>query len=94
VAYNDLMAIGFLRTLHERGVAVPREVSVIGFDDIHDAALIQPALTTIAAPLRSLGSAAVNHLLKTSIILGPRPSAVVLPARLMVRDSTGPAPGG
>jgi DNA-binding LacI/PurR family transcriptional regulator len=92
VAYNDLVAIGFLQAMREHGIDVPGEVSVIGFDNIRDAELIQPALTTIASPLRSLGSAAVNHLLKTSLIPQQRgDDSVVLPARVVVRASTGPA---
>ena len=90
VAYNDLVAIGFLQAVKEHGVAVPEQVSVVGFDNIRDAELVQPALTTIASPLRSLGSAAVNHLLKTSVIPQRRDASVMLPARLVVRGSTGP----
>src|SRR3954449_2367060 len=62
IAYNDLLAIGFVRAATASGHAVPRDVSVIGFDNIRDGQLIQPALTTISVPLASLGSAAVNHL--------------------------------
>jgi len=91
VAYNDLVAIGFIRALRERGIDVPGEVSVVGFDDIREAQLVEPRLTTIASPLRSLGSAAVNHLLKTSTIPDRREESVVLPARVVVRQSTGPA---
>ena len=92
VAYNDLVAIGFLQAVSEAGYAVPRDVSVVGFDDIREGELVSPQLTTIAAPLFSLGSAAVNHLLKSA--QAPRRSGqtVVLPARLVVRGSTGPAP--
>ena len=65
VAYNDLVAIGFMQAVGEAGLQVPRDVSVVGFDNIRDAGLVRPQLTTIASPLVSLGSAAVNHLLKT-----------------------------
>ena len=66
VAYNDLIAIGFLQAASEAGYAVPRDVSVVGFDNIREGELVSPQLTTIAAPMVSLGSAAVNHLLKSA----------------------------
>jgi DNA-binding LacI/PurR family transcriptional regulator len=91
VAYNDLVAIGFLQTVRNAGVDVPRDVSIVGFDNIPDASLVRPGLTTIAAPLLSLGSAAVNHLLKTSALPTRRDESVILPARVVVRSSTGPA---
>lgn len=90
IAYNDLIAIGFIRTVLLGGGRVPDDVKVIGFDNILDSALVEPRLTTIAAPLVSLGSTAVNHLL-ASRRRKPSDAAepVVLPARLVVRESTG-----
>ena len=89
VAFNDLIAIGMLRRFAERGVAVPDDISVVGFDDIFGADFCSPALTTLAAPLESLGRTAVR------ILLDPHSSAVVrrvvLPAPLIIRASTGPA---
>ena len=64
IAYNDLMAIGFMQGVMAAGRTVPSDVSVIGFDNIVDATLVEPHLTTIAAPLVSLGSAAVAYLLR------------------------------
>ena len=61
IAYNDLIAIGFIRAVRKAGQHVPEDVQVIGFDNILDAALLEPRLTTIASPVVSLGSAAVNH---------------------------------
>jgi DNA-binding LacI/PurR family transcriptional regulator len=88
--YNDLVAIGFIQAVEHAGLQVPRDVSVFGFDNIKDGELVSPQLTTIAAPLVSLGSAAVNHLLKTRIGSTRSTDALVLPARLVVRESTGP----
>jgi len=93
VGYNDLMTIGFVEAISEAGLQVPREISVVGFDNIRDATMIRPQLTTVASPLVSLGSAAVNHLLKTSVIPERRDDRVVLPARVVVRGSSGPACG-
>ncbi|MFB9319949.1 LacI family DNA-binding transcriptional regulator [Cryptosporangium minutisporangium] len=89
IAYNDLMAIGFIRALAAHGAHVPRDVSVIGFDNIFPAALVTPALTTVAAPLRHMGRTAVHNLL--AIVRGAQPRSqepVTLPARLVVRAST------
>jgi DNA-binding LacI/PurR family transcriptional regulator len=94
VAYNDLVAIGFMQAVAEAGLQIPRDVSVVGFDNIRDAGLVRPQLTTIAWPLVSLGSAAVNHLLKTGVAPVRRDHAVILPARVVLRESTGPAPSG
>lgn len=93
LAYNDLMAIGFMRQLALNGVEVPREVSVVGFDNIAEASLIRPRLTTMAAPQVTLGATAVNHLLRQrrQPVALDQGDPVLLPVRLMVRESTGPA---
>ena len=90
IAYNDLMAIGFLRSVQATGRSVPGDVSVIGFDNIVDASLVQPRLTTVAAPLVSLGGSAVMHLLRGTAGRDPTFSdPVMLPSKLLVRGSTG-----
>ena len=89
LAYNDLVAIGLIRTLTARGVRIPGDVSVIGFDNIFAAELVTPALTTVAAPLRLMGRTAVQGLLP--LIRGAAPTVtgpVSLPCRLVVRAST------
>jgi LacI family transcriptional regulator len=63
IAYNDLMAIGVMLEMAERGRSVPADVSVIGFDDIFGAAFTNPPLTTIRSPLSEAGSRAVRALL-------------------------------
>ena len=92
IAYNDLVAIGFIRAVAAAGVAVPAGVQVVGFDNIVDAELMQPGLTSIASPLVSLGSAAVNHLLNSRRQRAEELEPILLPARLVVRGSTGPHP--
>ena len=79
-----------MQAVSEAGLQVPRDVNVVGFDNLRDASLVRPRLTTIASPLVSLGSAAVNHLLKTGVAPVRRDQAVILPARVIVRESTGP----
>jgi len=89
VAYNDLMAIGVIRELISMGIRVPQDISVVGFDNIFAAELVTPALTTIASPRRMQGMTAVRNLV--AMIGGARPRAtepVVLPIRLVVREST------
>ena len=91
IAYNDLMAIGFIQAVTAVGRKVPGDVSIIGFDNIVDAVLVEPHLTTIAAPLVSLGSAAVARLLKSRRSERIETSEpVLLPARFVIRGSTGP----
>jgi len=93
IAYNDLMAIGFLQTVIAAGRRVPEDVSVIGFDNIVDAGLVEPGLTTIAAPLVSLGSTAVAYLSTRRNLETETREPVLLPARLVLRGSTGPRSG-
>lgn len=90
IAYNDLVAIGFLRAVTAAGVRVPDDVSVLGFDNIGDGELVTPSLTTVAAPLVSLGSAAVHHLLRAPSTRPDDAQPTQLPARLVVRSSTRP----
>ncbi|GMA33394.1 LacI family DNA-binding transcriptional regulator [Litorihabitans aurantiacus] len=88
VAFNDVMAVGFVRGLRALGVAVPGEVSVVGFDNSAIGALTAPSLTSVASPLQLQGSTAVRNLL--AIVGGARSSGepVLLPVKLVVRDST------
>lgn len=94
VAHNDLLAIGVLRRFAQRGAHVPRDVSVVGYDDIFGADFCSPSLTTLAGPLDEAGSTAMEVLLDLMTARGrttPRRD-VVLPAHLITRESTGPRP--
>jgi DNA-binding LacI/PurR family transcriptional regulator len=88
VAFNDLIAIGALRRLAERGVAVPGQVSVVGFDDIFGADFCSPPLTTVAGPVDEAGRGLVDVLLAAR---EPTPT-ITLPTHLRIRASTGPPP--
>lgn len=92
VAFNDLMALGILSRLRERGIDVPGRMSVVGFDDVQLATLVSPALTTVHAPLARLGRRAVDLLLTR--LRGGTPASVQLPVELTIRGSSGPAPAG
>jgi len=90
-AANDLSAIRVLDIAAELGIRVPEELSVIGFDNIPEAAAAMPQLTTVAQPLRELGAQALKMLLE--LLRGDDTVRHVhLPATLVVRASTGPAP--
>lgn len=90
-AFNDVTAIGAISALREAGLRVPKDVSVLGFDDIVAASTHHPPLTTIHQPLRSMGQAAASTLL--SLIRDeaphPRPAAITVYPKLVVRKSTG-----
>lgn len=93
IAYNDLVAMGLMAGLRERGVRVPEDVSVVGFDNIFAADLVTPALTTVAAPLSTLGETAARHVIALAGgTASARQRPVVVPVRLLVRESTAKAP--
>jgi LacI family transcriptional regulator, galactose operon repressor len=93
LAYNDLVAVGILSRLAELGVAVPGQLSVVGFDDIPLAAMVSPPLTTVSLPTIRAGEVAVEVLLERLQSGGPVPPTVrKLPATLIVRGTTGPPP--
>lgn len=91
-AANDLMAIGALAALKERGVAVPADVSIVGFDDIHLAAYTSPTLTTVRQPTYDMARCATQILID-AIQGQARPSGerqVLFQGELRVRQSTAP----
>jgi DNA-binding LacI/PurR family transcriptional regulator len=89
---NDQMALGVLRAMHERGRRIPADVSVIGFDDVPEAAYFLPPLTTVRQDFIELGNRALRLMLKT-IEYGEQPSGgASVPPELIVRASTGPPP--
>ncbi len=88
--FNDLLAIGAMRTLHEAGCRIPDDIAVIGFDDIEEARFAIPSLTTIAPDKEWIGELTVSFLLGR--IDGTRtvpPERVEVPFHLIVRESTG-----
>lgn len=91
-ASNDLLAIGALRAAAESGVAVPSALSVIGFDGIDLGAYSYPALTTVCHPIRAMGETAAQVLIERIAAGTAAAREVVLPAQLLMRESTGPVP--
>ena len=92
VAHNDLLAIGVVQRLAQRGVSVPDDVSVVGFDNIFAADLCSPSLTTLGGAHADVGRAAVELLLEATGPVRRHSDAVqvVLPTELVLRESTGP----
>lgn len=93
VCGSDLMALGAIRTVRQRGLRVPEDVSVVGYDDSRLIAFTDPPLTTVRQAVTAMGTAAVQALLDA---IGGRPAPrdeFVFRPELVVRASTGPAPG-
>jgi LacI family transcriptional regulator len=88
--FNDNMAIGAMQTARARGVRIPEDLSIVGFDDLQEAEIVTPALTTIRQPLAEMGRIAVSLLMR--LLDNQRLEAlhVELGTRLVVRDSTAP----
>jgi LacI family transcriptional regulator len=91
-AFNDNVAIGALNVARRRGLHVPKDLSIVGFDDTFQATIVTPMLTTVRQPLAELGRMGVSLLLR--LIDGQRLDAlrIELATTLVVRDSTAPAP--
>jgi DNA-binding LacI/PurR family transcriptional regulator len=92
-SFNDISAMGAIRALRESDLHVPDDVSVVGFDDIQSAAFQNPGLTTVRQPLREMGRAAAEILLKRI----NRPGSElhdkhIVEPELVIRETTGPAP--
>ncbi len=92
ICANDSMAIGAIKTVHEHGLQVPGNISIVGFDDITIASQIFPALTTVAAPITEMATTSISMLISLINGVVPENMHVALPAQLVVRDS-GCSPG-
>lgn len=85
---NDLMALGAMQQFHEVGLGIPRDISIIGFDDIAFAALAHPPLTTVSLPRTEVGRKAVEALMATIERPDEQGIEFRIPTRLVKRDST------
>jgi DNA-binding LacI/PurR family transcriptional regulator len=92
VAFNDLLAIGILERLRRRKMHVPGAISVVGHDDIFGADFCQPSLTTVHTDAEHAGRTLVDLVLGR--ILSRPNTPIVIPAQLVVRESTGPIGSG
>jgi LacI family transcriptional regulator len=84
------MAMGAMDAVRSRGLRVPEDISILGFDDIPQAALVHPALSTVRQPLEQMGRVATQMLL--DMLENPEKaiSRVELPTELIFRGSTSP----
>ena len=92
VAFNDKAAVGAMRAAHERGLRVPEDLSITGFDDIDLSHSTQPMLTTVRQPLEEMGRMAVSLLMRLLERHTVDTLHVELATRLVVRGTTGPVP--
>jgi LacI family transcriptional regulator len=91
-AASDIMAVGASKMIREAGLGMPQDVALVGFDDAPLATAVEPALTTVRQPIEQMGSMAADLLL--NLLENPpdgRAPAhkIILPARLVVRESCG-----
>jgi len=91
---NDEMALGLLRAFGQRGIRVPQDVSVVGFDDLSTAGNFPPPLTTVRQDFDEIGRRSVQRVLAQVGGEPWEPGLDLVPTELVVRESTGPAPGG
>lgn len=90
LAFDDMTALGVVRGLTQAHIAVPKQCSVMGFDDVLPARVATPAMTTVRQPMREMGLQAVQRMLHTlqKPTTRGRPTRFTLPAELIVRGST------
>ena len=82
---NDRMALGLIGGLREKGIRVPRDMKVIGFDDQEVSRITEPHITTIANPFFEIGERAAHKLI--ALISGERVQGESVPSRLIVRET-------
>jgi DNA-binding LacI/PurR family transcriptional regulator len=92
VATNDTLAIRTIKVLLTRGLRVPRDISVVGFDDIETANLVMPSITTVRIPLGELAEVAVSSLIRQIEYQDSAHVQRMLETKLVVRESSGPPP--
>jgi LacI family transcriptional regulator len=88
-----MMAVGAMQTARRRGVRIPEDLSIVGFDDTFEASIVTPTLTTVRQPLAEMGRMAVALLVR--LLQNQRMEAlhVELATKLVIRESTAPAAG-
>jgi len=92
VAANDLMALGVMKASRAEGLSIPRDLSVVGFDDIAFASLADPPLSTVCLPRDALARGATAALINSLDESSPVVTPGMVPTYFVARASTGPAP--
>jgi LacI family transcriptional regulator len=88
LAFNDMSAIGAIHAFREAGKRVPEDISVVGFDDVQAAAIVQPALTTVRQPLIQMGMLAASEVLERIEHPELAPRRILIKPALVIRQST------
>ncbi len=88
-AASDIMAAGALRAAHEAGLNIPHELAIVGFDDVTLAAQLEPPLTTIRQPIQSMGTQAVELLIRNIQQPDLKNHQIILPSEIIIRSSCG-----
>jgi LacI family transcriptional regulator len=86
-ASNDIMAMGVMDAVRSRGLRIPDDISIVGFDDIPQSAVVRPALTTVNQPLEKMGRVATQMLLDLLRQPDKEAGRIELPTELVIRDS-------
>jgi DNA-binding LacI/PurR family transcriptional regulator len=94
ICVNDIMAVGALRELRERGIRVPQDMSVTGFDNVKLSEFCYPSLTTVHIPRERIGHAICGWLMPNAGDPAMSDQEIVIDPEFVLRDSTGPAPTG
>jgi LacI family transcriptional regulator len=92
ICVNDIMAVGALRELRERGLRVPQDISVTGFDNVKLSEFCSPALTTVHIPRDRIGHIICDRLAPIPNRPEPKDHEIVIDPEFVLRESTGPAP--
>ena len=87
LACNDVVAISTYKVLHKKGISVPEQIQLVGFDDVEWAGLMSPELTTIRQPIQAMAEKAIQRILEAGE-RGERGEQFVLPVSLVVRETT------
>ena len=88
ICYNDVVAFGAMHGLQSNQIMPGKQFAIVGFDDIADAALVQPALTTVSIKPHKIGEAAINLLMERIDDRSISDKQIILPPEIVVRDST------
>jgi LacI family transcriptional regulator len=86
-AASDAIAIGAMRSINEHGLKIPRDISIIGFNDLDACKYTTPALTSVHAPAYEMGAHGANMVFSASNLQAVTPLRIKIPCELMIRES-------
>jgi LacI family transcriptional regulator len=86
-AYNDMMAFGAMRAIKEKGLRIPEDIGLVGYDDIPFSSLIRPSLTTVKVKKQDLGVESVKLLLSRINGIRRKTKKIMLDVELIVRET-------